>query len=165
MKRISKKSILKNQKGLATIEAVPILVLFLILISYGVGLFGVIHTGILYSIAARTYAFETFRNRANLTYFRDLQGQSQPPLQYDNFQIRVHGIQDDTVTTIAGESFQATGRPIAIGRENEEKSDKPVDHNVNIFNLQPRNREGGIEVSPAWVMIGYGICLNAQCGD
>lgn len=58
-----------NQKGLATIEALPLVVVFVVLITYGLGLFGFVHTAILHSIGARTYAFETFRNRTNVSFF------------------------------------------------------------------------------------------------
>ena len=42
------------------------MVIFVMLMSFGMGLFGVVHTAILHSIAARTYSFETFRQRTNL---------------------------------------------------------------------------------------------------
>lgn len=147
-----------NNKGLATIEALPILVIFLVLIGYGLGNFGIIHTGILHSIAARTYAFETFRNRTDLTYFRDT---GNTP-EYYSYGFRFHGIQPESDDSL---DFHGTPRPIAIGRDLATDQANVQDHNNNIYQIEQRNREGGVSVSPAWVMVGYGICLNAGCGD
>lgn len=160
MKPIKMKKHLSNEKGMATIEALPLLVIFLVFISYGMGLFGVIHTGILYSIAARTYAFETFRNRTNLTYFRENPSTASKPAHYKNMGMRFHVIQSDKATQ---EEIQATARPISIGRASASTSSSDSDHNTKIFALQTRNQSVG--VSPAWVMVGYGLCLNANCGD
>ncbi len=57
---------------MATIEMLPMMFIFIFLFSYTLGAFGIIHTGIKNSISARAYAFETFRNRSNLVYFRDI---------------------------------------------------------------------------------------------
>lgn len=149
---------LKSQRGLAIIEALPLLVIFLILISYGMGLWGVIHTGILHSISARTYAFETFRNRTDLTYFRE--NDLSVVFHYEAEEVRFHMIQPVTNAT----DLFATPRPIAIGREQGERRGGSQDHNSRIYSIQERNREGGVEVNPAWVMIGYGMCLNVSCG-
>lgn len=150
-----------NQKGMASIEALPLLVIFVVMISYGLGLFGFIHSGILYSISARTYAFETFRNRTNLVYFRDLNNSI--PEHYQNFGFRFHGIQSETTTSV--DDFYASQRPIAIGRDPGNAQANVLDHNENIYKIDQRNREGGVSVSPGWVMVGYGICLNLNCGD
>lgn len=155
----------KNQKGLAMIETLPILIIFLVMIAYGLGFFGIVHTGILNSIAARTYAFETFRNRTNLTYFRD----SRAPVgktRYDEVGMRFHSINDETKGILAAgdPGPWATTRPLAIGREVAASNASLDDHNKKIFEIEGRNRLGGVEASPAWIMVGYGICLNAQCG-
>lgn len=151
---------LRDEKGMATIEALPLLVIFLVLISYGMGLFGVIHTGILYSISARTYAFETFRNRTDLTYFRENPGSGSKPAHYKNMKMRFHVIQSDRASQ---EEIQATTRPISIGRATASTGTSVADHNTKIFAMQVRNQNVG--VSPAWVMVGYGLCLNVNCGD
>lgn len=143
---------------MATIEALPLLAIFIMLVGYSLGLWGSIHTSILHSIAARQYAFETFRNRADLTYHR---WNSESNSHMASFGIRWHGITDE-----AGEVgvHRATARPLAIGREPAEEKGKPEDHNVKIYQIEGRNREGGVEVNPIWVMIGYGMCLNMKCG-
>ncbi len=160
MKAVNGLKHLNNEKGMATIEALPLLVIFLVFISYGMGLFGVIHTSILYSISARTYAFETFRNRTNLTYFRENPRSGSKTSQYKNVGMRFHIIQSDKPTQ---EEMQATVRPISIGRASASTNSNDTDHNIKIFAMQTRNQSVG--VSPAWVMVGYGLCLNANCGD
>lgn len=151
----------KNEKGMATIEALPLIVIFVVLMSYGLGMFGVIHTAILQSIAARTYAFETFRNRTNLSMFREnLSGLSQPQ-HTKHFQMRFHAVLSDDPQSSA--EFYATERPLAIGRQVAQVGRKFEVHNLNVFNLAPRNE--AVEVSPIWIMVGYGICLDALCGD
>lgn len=160
MMKANDRKLLNNEKGMATLEALPLLVIFLVFISYGMGLFGVIHTGILYSIAARTYAFETFRNRTDLTYFRENPSGGGKPAHYKNMGMRFHVIQSDKATA---EEIQATSRPISIGRAAASTSSSATDHNSKIFAMQSRNQSVG--VSPAWVMVGYGLCLNVTCGD
>lgn len=150
---------LRNERGMAVIETVPLIVIFLILLSYGLGMWGVIHTGILHSIHARTYAFETFRNRTDLVYFRE--DGNAISSQYSQHQIRYHGIQSDSLQS--GE-FYATARPLSIGRTSEMTNASKLDHNSRVFSLAGRNGEGGVEVSPVWVMVGYGLCLVADCG-
>jgi len=68
---LNNRSVLYDERGMAVFEIIPILVIFVVLINFSLGFFGIVHSGILSSIAARNYAFETFRNRANLNYFRD----------------------------------------------------------------------------------------------
>jgi hypothetical protein len=59
-----------NQKGIAMFEAVVLMIVFAVIVTYSIGFFGAIHTGIKNSIASRNLAFETFRNRSNLSYRR-----------------------------------------------------------------------------------------------
>ena len=144
------------------IETIPILVVFTLLIGYGLGFFGVVHTGILNSIASRTYAFETFRNRTNLEYFRDRE--AGPKHLYTNVGNRVHGINDESAQ--AGElDVIATTRKLDFRTEDNESEANIQDHNERIFDIRERNRQGGVEASPVWIMISYGICIDAQCGD
>ena len=162
MKKLNKKPDLNSEKGTATLETVPLLIIFIILISYGLGYYGAIHTGVLQSIAARQYAFETFRNRTNLNYFLENQSGLESSIFYGESQFRFHGVQSEEAT--ADGSFKATTRPIAIGRQLERRPASQQDHNVNIYNMPYRN-QGAVEVHPIWVMVGYGICLNSACGD
>lgn len=153
-----KKRLKDDERGMAMIETLPLLVIFVVLISYGLGLWGTVHTAILHSIAARTFSFEAFRNRTNVTYYRD---DSTNILSYELEQVRFHAVNTDQGPN---DRFYATQRPIAIGREVERSEASSVDHNQRIYEIPQRNREGGVEVSPAWIMVGYGMCLVANCG-
>lgn len=166
-----------DERGLAIIEAIPILILFVILFGYAYGLFGVIHSGTLHSIAARNYAFETFRNRADLTIFR-VDG-TPPGEHYSLVGARFHAVRNENYKGAAAE-FIPSERPIAKGLGDRAptgvgRSNKSY-HNEYLFaqydsmyaNGSPtgvlRTRDK-VEVAPVWLQIGYGICLNIRCGD
>lgn len=162
-----KKSVLKNQRGLATIETIPLLAIFLILLAYSFGSFGVIHTGILNSIAARTYTFETMRGRANVTYFRDAPGSV--PEHYAKRGSRIHGIRQEFRPGDADTStgFRATERPLRVGigaiPPDASRTTASV-HNEKVFAEVNEQVQTSVGVSPAWVMTQYGMCINATCG-
>jgi len=150
---------------MATIEVLPLLLVFLMLFSYTLGAFGIIHTGIMHSISARAYAFETFRNRTSLVYFRDLPGAERR--QYRDHGNRFHGIMTENNK---GNQFRATERAIrmGIGVEPDASRNDTTIHNDKIFSsptLADGKRNETVEVSPAWVVVVYGICMNVACGD
>ncbi|MCB0390201.1 MAG: hypothetical protein KDD58_02865 [Bdellovibrionales bacterium] len=154
------KKIITNSKGMATFEAVPLIVLFVMLVGYALGLWGVVHKATLSSIGARQYAFDTLRNRANYMYFVDYGGNAN--LHHKNYGYRYHAITDP------GERFNAPNTPITVGKKPKSENlhklnvDSQELHNVGIFDLQKRNQK--VEFSHAWIMTGYGICINAECG-
>jgi hypothetical protein len=150
---------LKNSKGMATIETVPLIVLFVLLFAFTLGFFGAIHTAILFSISARTYAFETFRNRTNLTYFRENYRGITEPKSYRPLGTRYHFIQSATEQT---DDARPAARPMVFGRALASRQGSIGDHNQKIYELGPRNRS--VEVNPIWVKVGYGMCLDARCG-
>lgn len=146
---------------MATLEALPLLIIFIVLFAYTLGAFGVIHTGILNSIAARSYAFEIFRHRTNLTYLR---GNRAVPMYYNTKQNRIHvvvserGNNDDN-------SFPATERRIAMGLDTDMANrETPSVHNTAIYMIQDGVQNATIEANPAWIMTQYGICLDTACG-
>jgi hypothetical protein len=151
-----------NQKGLAMIETVPLIVIFVVLTSFGMGFFGIVHTAVLHSIAARTYAFETFRQRTNLYYFRENRSGLTDPINNSKKGWRYHAINPEGGDD-SRQIFIATTRPIALGRSVAASDSTMTTHNQQIFDLQPRNER--VNVNPAWVMVGYGLCLNANCGN
>lgn len=154
---------LRNEKGMALIETLPILVIFLLLVSFSLGFFGIVHTGILNSIAARTYAFETFQHRADTKLFRDYNAGGNAD-HYTNFGNRVHAISSEkNIGERLGEMQYGSTRPLAVGRNMPKLDVKDADHNIEIYNIVGRNRKVG--VNPAWVMVGYGLCIDANCGD
>lgn len=146
----------KNEKGIATIEAALLLSIFVVFMTYCVGVFGVIHTGILNSISARAYAFETFRNRTNVVYFRDTrEGAFGHTAKYG---LRVHGITSDKNTAAL---WIPTERPLVQGRDIANVQAQRPEDKMN--ELYDRKHEQGA-VNPVWIKTVYGLCLNMQCG-
>ncbi len=160
MKTPMKRKHKKSESGMATVEAIPLLVIFIIFVAYGMGFFGQIHTAILGSIAARTFAFETFRNRTVLVYHRDT---DTVPQHFQEHELRFHGTQPESSMDASFDYFTGTSRPIAIGLPIEAEKRSIEDHNVKVYQLEARNQEVGM--SPVWVKVGYGICLKASCGQ
>ncbi len=164
--------LIKSEKGLATVETVPLLLIFVILLAYAFGSFGIIHTGILNSIAARTYAFETFRNRSSLVYFRDAGGDGlSGKMHFQRLENRIHGIMQEI---LPGQGlpndvqFKATERPLRIGFggiPGDASRNTASLHNEKIFTDVREQQQSQVGVSPAWVMTQYGICINAKCGN
>jgi hypothetical protein len=161
-----------NQRGLATMEMIPILIIFFILVNFTLGFFGVIHSGILNSMAARNYAFETFRNRANLNYLRD---EGSEAVFYSNAGYRYHSIISES--NKGQNSWVATQRPIQFtenGAQGVEPQGDKNDHNVTVRSMVEANptstyfpgtsaAAGDAGLDPVWIMTSYGICLTATC--
>lgn len=160
---------LKNSRGNAIIEIVPILAIFILIINFSLGFFGLIHSGIMNSIGARNYAFETFRNRAQLIYLRDTFN-STIDFTYTKSQQRFHVVRNESVPGGDANNYYATRRPIKFSdvREIAELRDSATEHLRNKAIIEGRRAsEVGIEegVNPAWVRSAYGICLVASCGE
>jgi hypothetical protein len=163
----------KNERGMATIETIPLIMVFVFMLCYEFGIFGIIHTGIMHSISARAYAFETFRNRSSLVYFRDGVN-DQKPLGVNYFRnsgTRTHGIRSEKVTdNDAQVDGIASERPIRVGIPfaPDLASRKDLErHNTKLFDqtlVGPQKRNTSVEVNPVWIQVQYGICLNAHCG-
>lgn len=160
------KRTLKNEKGMATIETIPLLFLFVFLICYTFGTFGIIHTAIMHSISARAYAFETFRNRTNLTYFR--YNTTDAYKQYKDVGARFHAITSETRPDSSNQ-FEPSERPLRMGLASDKVLGRDVaNHNEKIANdsnnLGQQKRNTKLEASPVWIMVQYGICLDVRCG-
>lgn len=155
---------LRNSKGIATVETLPLLLVFVILLAYGLGSFGVIHTGILNSIAARTYAFETFRNRTNTVYFRE-RGALQ---HYQRMGGRVHGISNEAEPS-ADLGFRATARPLRVGfgglAPDPSANSAEVHERLHGASGVVDGVQTSLGVSPVWIKTQYGLCIDARCGD
>lgn len=167
-KRVFKK--LNQEHGNAMIEIIPILTIFILIVNFSLGFFGLIHSGILNSIGARNYAFETFRNRSNLRYLRDI-ADSESSFTYTKPAMRFHTVINETIPTGgSAERFYATRRPIQFtdvqqiqnpsGNSAEHEGLKKIQEGARA--TETGSNEG---VSPAWVRTMYGICLNAKCGQ
>jgi hypothetical protein len=173
-----KKSQLRNQRGISTVELIPILLLFALMFNFTLGFFGVIHSGILNSIAARNYAFETFRNRANLNYFRDAQDNVSPEFLKGHFSkvnFRFHGIISEGHGS--NEEWIVTRRPIKFTEAQQDSLEQvgnAGEHNQLVRQITDTGKvsdvftgkspdEGRSGVSPVWIQTLYGICLNSKC--
>lgn len=156
---------LTNERGVAMIEIIPILTIFVVLINFSFGFFGIIHSGILQSISARNYSFETFRNRANLTYLRDTE-RTRP--NYAEVGFRYHSVIKEDIS-ISGDrqDWIVTQRPIKMSDVTEVKDPKNDDH-LKVPTIIERKlaTDSGFEegINPVWVRVIYGICLNVSCG-
>ncbi len=150
---------LNNEKGIATLESALLLSIFVVFMTYCVGTFGVIHTGILSSISARAYAFETFRNRTNVTYFRDtVTADKDHTFKYG---VRAHGIVSEKEPT--GNQWDSTPRTLSQGREVASSTERSK-LTVEMMNKLDNKRET-TGVNPVHIKVLYGICLNYDCGD
>jgi hypothetical protein len=157
------KSRLQNNRGMAIMELIPIMVILVILVNYSLGFFGAIHTGILNQMAARNYAFETFRNRSNLMYFRDTKVDE--ITNFSKFGMRWHATVSDKAGPFTGKGdFVATERRIDFLEHNEETGSSDV-HNHQIGTVVSGKRFTANDgVNPIWVRPQYGICLDSKCG-
>lgn len=169
---------LAGQKGISTIEMLPLLLLFAMLFNFSLGFFGVIHSGILNSIAARNYAFETFRNRANLNYLRDINATSESVRSnYTRVNFRFHGIITEGINLEDPNSWPVTRRPLKftdVKTGVEEPVGSASDHKALVRQVADTGKvsdvftgrtpgDGRSGVSPIWIQILYGICLNSKC--
>ena len=172
---------LPGKKGMAMIEALPLIWVMFVLMGATLGSWGIVHTAVLNSIAARNYTFFSFNHRSDLSYLRD-------------FGASDYGRVSNTTTAVffredhSGGSVTGTGRRFSfIASENhpsgsdktsatlrrvdfrkityDDRSDFLSDpEHTNIGALIDSKNENR-KVGPAWVMVGYGICLNVACGD
>ncbi len=151
------KQILKNEKGMAVIEMIPMLLIIVLFFSFTLGFFGAIQSGILNSIGARNYTLDTFQNKSNLVYFR-----SDTETFYQTIGARAHGVRSERKT---GDLWHATDRAInpfeTIGQIEEQGSQ--IIHNQDVFRVQDGVRYTDEGVSHIWLKQIYGICLWSTC--
>ncbi len=156
-----KNNILKNNKGFASIEATVLMVLFVSMLYYTFGFFGIVHTALLHNIHSRTYAFETFRHRSNVMYFRS--NHASNVIHYYNRHTRLHSVNTDS--QMGATKQIATERPISMGLELDEKGRQPSVHNGDVNERVPANsRNTSVAVNPVWILTMYGLCLSSECG-
>ena len=163
MSKVPSRKLRNDESGMATIEALPIIVVFVVVISYSLGFFGAIHTGILQSIAARTYAYDTFRHRTDLTYLRDNRGGQ--AFAFNSIGARIHGIGTPETMDFSSIGSFATERPILKGLTGPDQLGRDQNtHNSRVFTVA-EGRRATVGVNPIWIMTQYGMCLNAACGS
>jgi hypothetical protein len=154
----------KSQQGMAMIELLPLLAIFVLLINYSVGYWAAVQTGILHSIAARNYLFETLRHRPVFAYVRTSEsntgGNITECIHYQRAGYRFALVRGDVDRSNSEEST-ATARRISMTGPSTIVGDSVGDH-MAVYEISNRNRS--VKVSPIWVKVGYGICLNSRCG-
>lgn len=154
---------LNNDRGLAVLESVIILFIFLVLTKYTLGFFGVTHTAILQSIASRNYTFEIFRHRSHLWFFRDNKVLT-PNLNYHNYENRIHGTNNEIA--VRGDKQQyPTERRVAMFTDDEPVGRTSSEHASSSTDVRDGERNTNVSLDPVWVKVQYGICLTEQCGD
>lgn len=151
-KKINTPFSLKNAKGVAVVEMLPLLSVFIILFGLIFGFWTSIHKGILQSISARFYAFEVINNRTQFLYHRDAYGPGQD--------INLHGTdyyKKNGYRFFAVVKEQALARLVLKAEKGE----------LSLFNKDPmsipRWRDDR-KANPIWFQTGYGICIDFNCG-
>ncbi|PIU00374.1 MAG: hypothetical protein COT74_05435 [Bdellovibrionales bacterium CG10_big_fil_rev_8_21_14_0_10_45_34] len=159
---VNGQNILARKDGLSTIESVVLMSVFVTLLSFAIGGFGIVHTSIHYSIAARAYTFEVFRNRSDLTYFRDTPGGLLG--SYKEYGFRAHGVNFEGEDSGGNPTWRATRRALSIPSRAQQINPSGSYHAEKLSGPANPAREQA-EVDPVWIKAVYGICLDARCGD
>ena len=153
-----------NSRGNAMIEVLPILVIVILLVNFSLGAFGLIHSGILNSIAARNYTFETFRNRADLRYLRDIAGGGEnDTFTFTIAKLRYHSVVEGGTIN----QFVATRRPMKFSDITEVANPLGASDHLKTSKIKAGQAASDFVsegVTPAWIRTAYGICLETSCG-
>lgn len=157
-----------NARGMAVLEMIPVIIVVAFMLKYSYGFFGVIHSASLQSIAARNYAFETFRHRSRLNYLRE--GDSNAKNTYKKG-TRVHGVRDEKKPVNSDPLWDAGARPISFP-DSGGSSAAPQSFSARV---REQNRLTspdakyddtiGDGTKDVWLAIRYGMCIDAQCGN
>lgn len=141
---------LKNEDGYAMFEGLVFLMAFVILAVYVFDSFTAIHTGIVNSIGARTYLFETLQHRANIRFSRYVnEDQYNTQNDFATFtRVRFHAVNDEDQPSSAQGAINAVGR-----RFTQANGDRNMSSTSNARNTTP----------VVYVKEGYGICIDAGC--
>ena len=177
------------RRGIAMVEILPLLVVFITFFGLAMGFWGAVHSGTLQSIAARHYAFEVINNRTHIEYHRDWNVESDPgtgnmfgtspkPGKYHGqmgmrlFAIVTKQANDpDAIVENRGLNFFSD-----IDRKFDELpggilSSPQTEDSAKRYSSRAEfleEEELFIEtpqINPIWLMNGYGICLNCCCGE
>lgn len=177
------------RRGIAMVEILPLLVVFVTFFGLAMGLWGAVHSGTLQSIAARHYAFEVINNRTHIEYHRDWEKDSDPgngnmfgsspkPVEYHGeMGMRLFAVVTKQPRKDPKEFVENRG--LNFFNDIDRKYDEPPGGILSSPQTDSANkyssRAGFLEeadlfidtpkINPIWLMNGYGICLNCCCGD
>lgn len=176
-----------SEKGMALIEAIPVLFMLVLVFNFSLGFFGAIHSGVLNSMGSYNYALETFRFRSNLMYFRP----GGDTANYKQSNNRVHGVTKEGSefdidedkkkwpSTVRAITFnfikEDPKRNLATLRSGPEticddsgcrSYDKSGSENIwNATSDYVPVTGTTIQTPRIWIKTVYGICVSADCGD
>ena len=178
------KTIVTNQKGLVILESLPLILVMFVLLGATLGSWGIVHTAILNSISARHGTFFVLNNRSDLTYLRDFGSREDgyaglvEPGAGQKFYYKTKGkrfVFIKSEKAVGTQDAHATGRFVNFIKKGGYGNSQGVigDDGRRHSNIQrelARTPLGGapndrVKVDPAWIMVGYGICLTKTCGD
>ena len=141
---------LRSQKGIAYVEMLPLLVLFVMLFGLSFGLWTSIHRATLKTIAARHYSFEVLNNRSHYIYHRDTISADNYKQYYSKDGMRFFA----NVIYWPGKNPQiiAEKKPLSLFNQGITKINSPSSDNSSITK----------QTNPIKIKIGYGICIDAE---
>ena len=146
---MKKQNFLVNQRGIAMVEMLPLLFIFVILFGLTFGLWASIHTGMLQSIAARHYAFQVLNNRTHFIYHRDTSKPNNKETYYGKDRKRFFAI----IEGYTGDDPKLVGQKSTINLFNK-----------GVLNVSEHSGDSG-QSNPILLKTGYGICLDFKCEE
>ncbi|MCY4513262.1 MAG: hypothetical protein OXB86_06205 [Bdellovibrionales bacterium] len=175
--------------GIAMVEILPLLVVFITFFGLTMGLWGAVHSGTLQSIAARHYAFEVINNRTHVEHHRDwdpaVNAGTEQMFQSPTPSLEIyHGLKGMRLFAVV---IKQSGKPEGFVENRGLNFFNDIDrsHNDSPGGIlsspetdaanKYSSRSGFLEdtqlfiqtppINPIWLMNGYGICLNCCCGN
>ncbi len=142
--------LLKDQRGVAVVEMLPLLAIFITVFGLAFGFWTSIHSGTLQSIAARRYAFEVINNRSDFVYHRDTKEAANYKQYFQKNGNRFFAVVQQQKNPEP--KLQAEGKDLSLFNKKDPMSIEKV-------------RQEGNKVSPIWLKTGYGICIDCKCGE
>ena len=143
-----------NQKGIAMVEMLPLLAVFVLLFGLLFGFWSSIHSGTLHSISARRYAFEVINNRTHFIYHRD----SSPPTDRTNY----YGKNGTRFFA----TVELTDNPKLISEKTSfnlfDSAGLRITGDPQSQTTQTEKEQGIHKIK---IKTGYGICIDFDCGD
>ncbi|MBK9293490.1 MAG: hypothetical protein IPM57_03460 [Oligoflexia bacterium] len=146
----------KNQKGFAVLEAVVFLSAFMVLTVYAIDFFTAIHTGVVGSIGARAYLFETLRHRSDINFMRAHSDNPNTSPQYatkDNAFERFHAVTDEDMPLSSDNGLPIVARKLTRNEDEDESPPREI--------ASTRNKE--YKRNSIYIKSGYGICTDSRC--
>lgn len=156
----------KGQRGMAIVETVPLILIFITLTGFTLGFYGVTQRMILSSIAARAYGHELIRNRTNINYLRDV-GSTGSIHSYHRTKSRLFAARSSSG---GANDFIAEKMPIQFPPRGPSGLGSEDAHNTSAYEdlsrgaLQNRRNTRHL-FDQVWIKNSYGICIDAGCGE